>query len=111
MGILTPALSVVDNLWGFIFLITFSNLLWLFGVNGTSIIFPIVFSLGIANSGLNAELVAAGQAPTNLMNLQMFRIAIMGGAGNTIGLIILMMKSRSTHLKTLGRLSIVPGMC
>lgn len=111
MGILTPALSIVDNLWGFIFLITFSNLLWLFGVNGTSIIFPIVFSLGIANSGLNAELVSAGQAPTNLMNLQMFRIAIMGGAGNTIGLIILMMKSRSTHLKTLGRLSIVPGMC
>ena len=86
-------------------------MLWLFGVNGTSIIFPIVFSLGIANSGLNAELVSAGQAPTNLMNLQMFRIAIMGGAGNTIGLIILMMKSRSTHLKTLGRLSIVPGMC
>lgn len=111
MGVLTPALSVVDNLWGFIFLITFSNLLWLFGVNGTSIIFPIVFSLGIANTGLNAELVAAGQDPTNLMNLQMFRIAIMGGAGNTIGLIILMMKSKSTHLKTLGRLSIVPGVC
>ena len=66
MRILTPALSVVDNLWGFIFLITFSNLLWLFGVNGTSIIFPIVFSLGITNSGLNAELVAAGQIPQTL---------------------------------------------
>ncbi|MGG7178745.1 PTS sugar transporter subunit IIC [Clostridium paraputrificum] len=111
MSILTPALSVVDNIWGFLFLITFSNLLWIFGVNGTSIIFPIAFSLGIANTGLNTELVAAGQDPTNLMNLQMFRVAILGGAGNTIGLIILMMKSKSTHLKSLGRLSIVPGIC
>ena len=111
MGLLTPALSVVDNLGGFLLLITFSNLLWIFGVNGTSIIFPIVFSLGITNTGLNAELVAAGQEPTNLMNLQMFRIAIMGGAGNTLGLILLMMKSKSTHLKALGKLSIIPGMC
>ena len=111
MGLLTPALSVVDNLGGFLLLITFSNLLWIFGVNGTSIIFPIVFSLGITNTGLNAELVAAGQDPTNLMNLQMFRIAIMGGAGNTLGLILLMMKSKSTHLKALGKLSIIPGMC
>lgn len=111
MSLLTPALSVVDNIWGFLLLITFGNILWIFGVNGTSIIFPIVFSLGIANSGLNAELVAAGQEPTVLMNLQMFRVAILGGAGNTMGLIILMIKSKSTHLKTLGRLSIVPGIC
>ncbi|MEG0134043.1 MAG: PTS transporter subunit EIIC [Clostridium sp.] len=111
MSLLTPALSVVDNLWGFLFLIVFSNVLWLFGVNGTSIIFPIVFSLGIANSGINAELVAAGSEPTNLMNLQMFRVAILGGAGNTIGLILLMIKSKSTHLRTLGKLSFVPGLC
>lgn len=111
MGILTPALSVVDNIWGFLLLITFSNILWIFGVNGTSIIFPIAFSLGIANTGINAELVSAGQDPTNLMNLQLFRVAILTGAGNTLGLVMLMMKSKSTHLKSLGRLSIVPGIC
>ena len=111
MSLLTPALSVVDNIWGFLFLITFSNVLWLFGINGTSIIFPIVFSLGITNTGINAELVAAGQEPTNLMNLQLFRVAILGGAGNTLGLILLMMKSKSTHLKSLGRLSLIPGLC
>lgn len=109
--ILTPALSVVDNIWGFLAIITFANVLWLLGVNGTSIIFPIVFALGIQNTGLNAELVAQGQDPSIAMNLQMFRYAIMGGAGNTIGLTLLMMKSKSTHLKSLGRLAIVPGIC
>ncbi|MGL5346560.1 MAG: PTS sugar transporter subunit IIC [Peptostreptococcaceae bacterium] len=108
---LTPALSVVDNLWGFIALITFGNILWILGVNGTSIIFPIAFALGIANTGVNADLVAKGLEPTNFMNLQMFRIAILGGAGNTIGLTLLMAKSRSAHLKSVGRLAIVPGIC
>ncbi|GAA0103016.1 PTS sugar transporter subunit IIC [Paraclostridium bifermentans] len=111
MSILTPALSVADNIWGYLMLITFGNLLWLFGVNGTSIIFPIAFALGLSNTGLNSDLVAAGQDPSVLMNLQMFRIAILGGAGNTLGLAILMAKSKSTHLKSLGRLSIVPGIC
>ncbi|WP_270647384.1 PTS sugar transporter subunit IIC [Paeniclostridium hominis] len=111
MSILTPALNIADNLWGYLLLITFGNLLWLFGVNGTSIIFPIAFTLGISNTGLNSDLVAAGQDPNVLMNLQMFRIAILGGAGNTLGLVLLMARSKSAHLKSLGRLSIVPGIC
>lgn len=111
MKILTPALSVVDNIWGYLAVITFGNVLWLLGVNGTSIIFPIVFALGIQNTGINADLVAQGQDPSVIMNLQMFRFAILGGAGNTLGLTLLMMKSKSTHLKSLGRLGIVPGIC
>ena len=109
--ILTPALSIVDNIWGYLAVITFGNILWLLGVNGTSIIFPIVFTLGVQNTGINADLVAQGQNPSVIMNLQMFRIAILGGAGNTLGLTLLMMKSKSTHLKSLGRLGIVPGIC
>ncbi|CEN75687.1 PTS system [[Clostridium] sordellii] len=111
MNILTPALNIADNLWGYLLLITFGNVLWLFGVNGTSIIFPIAFALGLSNTGLNSDLVSAGQDPNVIMNLQMFRIAILGGAGNTLGLALLMARSKSTHLKSLGRLSIVPGIC
>lgn len=111
MKILSPALAVVDNVWGFLAIITFGNILWILGVNGTSIIFPIVFALGIKNTGLNADLVAAGQDPSVYMNLQMFRVAILGGAGNTIGLALLMAKSKSAHLKSLGRLATVPGIC
>ena len=111
MKVLTPALSVVDNIWGYLAIITLGNVLWLLGVNGTSIIFPRVFALGIQNTGINADLVAKGQDPSVIMNLQMFRFAILGGAGNTLGLTLLMMKSKSAHLKSLGRLGIVPGVC
>ena len=111
MSVLTPAISGVDNVWGFMAIFAFSNILWLFGINGSSIIFPIVFAIGLQNSGLNAELVNAGQDPTHIMNLQMYRYAILGGGGNTLGLVILMSMSRVKHLKSIGRLSIIPGIC
>ena len=61
MSILTPAISGVDNIWMFMGIYLFSNILWLFGINGSSIVFPIVFALCIANTGVNAELVNAGK--------------------------------------------------
>ena len=93
MSILTPAISGVDNIWMFMGIYLFSNILWLFGINGSSIVFPIVFALCIANTGVNAELVNAGKAPTAIINLQMFRYVLIGGAGNTLGLVLLMCKS------------------
>ena len=89
----------------------FSNILWFLGINGTSVIFSIVFMIGLAGTGANAEMVAQGLAPTNAMNLQLFRYAMLGGAGGTLGLIILMWKSKSAKLKSLARISVVPGLC
>ena len=111
MNIISPALNIGNNIWGYLIILTFANLLWLFGINGTSIIFPIVFAIGINNTGINADLVNQGKAPEMIMNLQMFRIAVLGGAGNTLGLTILMMRSKAQQLKSLGKLSIVPGVC
>ncbi|MBP2058508.1 PTS system cellobiose-specific IIC component [Lactobacillus colini] len=111
LKILTPATALANNLWGFILIVTLGNLLWLIGVNGSNVIFPIVFAVGIAESGANAALVAKGLPPTHLMNLQMFRIAVLGGSGNTIALILLMMRSKVEKFRTLGKLAIIPGIC
>ena len=111
MSILTPAISSADNLWVYMGIFAFSNILWLFGINGSSIIFPIVFVLGLTNSGLNAELINAGKDATHIMNLQMYRYAVLGGGGNTLGLVILMCFSKVKHIKSIGRLSVVPGIC
>ena len=67
--------------------------------------------MGLTNSGINAELVNAGKGPTQIMNLQMYRYAVLGGGGNTLGLVLLMCFSRVKHLKSIGRLSVVPGIC
>ncbi|MBF8807404.1 MAG: PTS sugar transporter subunit IIC [Enterococcus lacertideformus] len=46
-----------------------------------------------------------------LMNLQMFRISVLGGAGGTLGLVILMMRSKVSEYRAIGKLSIIPGIC
>lgn len=48
---------------------------------------------------------------THLMNLQMFRISVMGGAGATMGLVILMMRSKVSEYRTIGKISLIPGLC
>lgn len=111
MTILTPGIDVVNNIWVYSLICIFSNLLWLIGINGTSIVFPILFMIGINNTGINAEVVSSGAGTFNYMNLQIFRFMILGGAGNTLGLVILMMFSKSVQLKSIGRLSFIPGIC
>lgn len=111
MQILTPATNIAGSLGGFLLIVTLGNILWLFGINGSSIIFPIVFTLGIVQTGLNAEQMANGEAMTHLMNLQMFRISVLGGAGGTLGLVLLMMRSKVSEYRTIGKLSLIPGIC
>lgn len=111
MQILTPATNIVGSLGGFLLIVTLGNILWLFGINGSSIIFPIVFTLGMAQTGLNAEQMANGETMTHLMNLQMFRISVLGGAGGTLGLVLLMIRSKVSEYRTIGKLSLIPGIC
>ncbi|KMY49850.1 PTS sugar transporter subunit IIC [Peribacillus loiseleuriae] len=111
MSLLTPAIDVGNNIWVYAGIIMFSNVLWFLGINGTSVIFSIVFMIGLAGTGANAEMVARGLEPTNPMNLQLFRYAMLGGAGGTLGLVVLMWKSKSAKLKSLARISVVPGIC
>lgn len=111
MSLLTPAIEVGNNIWVFAGIIMFSNVLWFLGINGTSVIFSIVFMIGLAGTGANAEMVANGLEPTNPMNLQLFRYAMLGGSGGTLGLVVWMWKSKSTKLKSIARISVVPGIC
>lgn len=43
MSLLTPAIDVGNNIWVYAGIIMFSNILWFFGINGTSVVFSIVF--------------------------------------------------------------------
>lgn len=108
---LTPAVEVGSNVWVYASIIMLSNILWFLGVNGTSVIFPIVFFIGLAGTGANAEVMASGSGEMTAMNLQLFRYAMLGGAGGTLGLVALMWKSKSVKLSSLAKISIIPGAC
>lgn len=109
MSLIAPSIDIVSSFWGFLIILTFSNLLWFFGINGLSIVFPILFTTCLNVTLGNAEAIANGMEATNPMNIEMFRAALVGGSGNTIGLAILMMRSRSKKLGAVGKVAFIPS--
>lgn len=110
-SIFKPLVKAVDSPFGIILISIVTQLLWAVGLHGSSIVSGVVGAFELGNLTANADLVSKGLAAQHIYS-EPFRafFMILGGAGATIGLNILMLRSKSKQLKTLGRLSIVPSM-
>lgn len=119
--VLTPLFSTIVNPVTMVLAIVFACILWLFGIHGTNILFAGLMALLIQYGTANAEsynaVIAAGgtiaeaKAALTLYPTIMFGWMAIGGTGGTLGLCILMMRSKSAQLSTIGKLAIVPGLC
>lgn len=88
MTVLAPAISGLDSLVGICLITMIAQVFWFFGLHGASITQPIVHFF-----------------------TQPFwsYVITLGGGGATMGLCILLLRSKSAELKTLGKLSIGPA--
>lgn len=109
-GVFKPLIVAVDSPYGIILISLLTQALWVVGLHGSSIVSGVVGAFEIGNLTANAELVTQGLEPTYIYT-EPFRafFMILGGAGATIGLNFLMLRSKSKQLKTLGKLSITPS--
>ncbi|WP_018659017.1 PTS sugar transporter subunit IIC [Allofustis seminis] len=112
VGVLFQPLSHVVNSWvGIIIISIVTQLLWFVGLHGSSIVSGIVGIYELGNLAANSTSMTQGMAP-EFIYTETFRafFMILGGAGATIGLNLLMLRSQSEQLKKLGRLAIVPSL-
>lgn len=105
-----PLVVAVDSPFGIFLISILTQVLWLVGLHGSSIVSGMVGAFELGNLAANAALVTQGLSP-DYTYTEPFRafFMILGGAGATIGLNLLMLRSRSKQLKTLGKLAIVPS--
>jgi len=94
-----------------VFLITF---FWVLGIHGPAIMGPVIrpfWDMSIAeNIEAFADGVPADQLP-NLFTEQFLQWFVwIGGAGGTLALVTLFLFSKSEYLKSLGKLSFLPGL-
>lgn len=109
-ALLSKPLSVVNSAPGVILMITFSALLWCCGIHGTAIVYPFVLPILMEAVTNNAALVAAGESPVISPIFIWSAVAMVGGSGNTLGVVILAaFKAKSKQLKAIGRMGIIPG--
>lgn len=94
-----------------VFLITF---FWVLGIHGPAIMGPVIRPFWDISIAENTDAFMAGVSANNLPNifteqfLQWF--VWIGGAGGTLALVVLFLFSRSKYLKSLGKLSFLPGL-
>lgn len=106
-----PLLKLGNTLSATAIAYVFLHLFWFFGINGSSVVGAVYNPI---LKILSAENLVAFQAGTKLPNIitaqfqDMF--ATFGGAGSTLSLIIAMLLiCKSKRIKSIGKLSILPG--
>ena len=81
------------------------------GIRGALIVPGIMNPVGVANLSVNRAAMAAGTAIPHIY-VQGFwdHYLLIGGVGSTLPLAILLMRSKAVHLRTIGRMGVVPGL-
>ena len=108
-----PLNIAIDNPLGISAVSSLGQLAFWFGIHNSAILSifqPILYS----NLAANASAYAAGADPTALpyiVNQAFFyNFVTPGGAGATLALVILLLRSRSESMKAVGKLSLVPAL-
>ena len=108
--VLSPLLNASNTLPSVILVILITHLLWFFGLHGGMIMTPIVNAIALSNLTLNQEALKASEAiPTVFAGGFLDSFAYVGGVGCTLGLAIAMVRSRNEYIKSIGKLSLIPG--
>lgn len=112
-GIISAPLSALSgSLWTYLLLSFLSCLFWFFGLHGGMITMPFSIMLFTQAGVANQTAYLAGDPLPYIFTSTSIYVTLLGGIGATLSLCILMVfKSKSARFKTLGKLSIMPGIC
>ncbi|HHV11408.1 MAG TPA: PTS sugar transporter subunit IIC [Clostridiales bacterium] len=108
--LLSYPLQGLTSFWGILLVTVFALLLWAVGIHGSMLAYLVLMVPYMQVITANADLVAAGNDPVYNPLLLRTVIGILGGTGNTLALIILTLRSKSSQLKAVSRASFIPGL-
>ncbi|AUG98873.1 PTS sugar transporter subunit IIC [Prodigiosinella confusarubida] len=110
MHLLAPLISASDSLPAILISVFICQILWFAGIHGALIVTGIMNPFWMTNLALNQAALSAGE-PLPHIYLQGFwdHYLLIGGVGSTLPLAFLLLRSRSVHLRTIGRMGVVPS--
>lgn len=110
--LLTPLVLASDSLPALLVAILICQLLWFIGIHGSLIVTGIMNPFWMSMLLKNQEAYEAGAAVLPHIFLQGFWdfFLLIGGVGSTLPLVYMAIKSRSHHLKSVGKVGAVPSL-
>ncbi|MDT8901719.1 PTS sugar transporter subunit IIC [Anaeroselena agilis] len=108
----TPLVTAGNTMAGVLAPIILISLLWATGIHGDSVVGTVARPMWLVLLDQNIAAAAAGQPPPNIGPEPFFQwFVFIGGSGATIGLVCLMLFSKSAYLRGVGKASFLPGVC
>ena len=110
MHLLAPLVSASDSLPAILLSVLLCQILWFAGIHGALIVTGIMNPFWMTNLALNQTALATG-APLPHIYLQGFwdHYLLIGGGGSTLPLAFLLLRSKAIHLRTIGKMGVVPS--
>jgi len=110
MELFKPLISASDSLPAILLAVFVAHALWFAGIHGAAIVGGIMAPFWLVNLGLNQDALAAGvDLPATFIEPFWSFFITLGGSGATFALVLLYLRSKSVHLKAIGKLCIVPS--
>lgn len=111
MSQVKPLVAASDTLPAILLSVLVCQVLWFAGIHGALIVTGIMNPFWMANLSVNQAAMAAGAAIPHIY-VQGFwdHYLLIGGVGSTLPLAFLLMRSKAVHLRTIGRMGVVPGL-
>ncbi|WP_114192090.1 PTS sugar transporter subunit IIC [Edaphovirga cremea] len=111
MSLFQPLISAADSLPAILLAVLIGHLLWFAGIHGAVIVSGMLQAFWLTNLGLNQTALAQGlPLPHIFMEGFWTFFIVIGGSGATFGLVLLYLRSKSAHLRSIGKLSLVPSL-
>lgn len=109
--IFSPFFMGVDSIIGIVVYTLLVTLLWTIGIHGDNALAGIATPVFLANLAENTAAFQAGEVPPHIVVDNFWIVYLcLGGTGATIGLVLNMLRSKSKHFRSLGKLSIGPAL-
>lgn len=113
LSFIAPAISAIDNVFAVFFISVLTQFLWFFGIHDAAL-GTVVGPIRDHNLAINASEKMSGIAATELSYIFTtpfwVYFVVIGGAGATFALVLLLMKSKSKQLNTVGKLGFIPAL-
>ncbi|WP_195599532.1 PTS sugar transporter subunit IIC [Longibaculum muris] len=105
-----PLSSIGGSIWAILLIYVLSGFCWFFGIHGIAVM-SAVMPIWMAADMANVSAISAGGAASNIVTYNWVNaIGNIGGAGCTLGLILLCaFAAKSKRYREMGKLAIVPS--
>lgn len=103
-----PLEGLGDSLWTMLLICLIGEGFWWFGINGSNVTTAVVSTIYMPLALANMDAVAASLAPKYILNS--FFLNVYKGPRHLALALMLLIFVKSKHLKSIGKISIIPGM-